>query len=269
MVYRTSRIDVKGPARRHDCPLVFGRSLVCSAPSGLLAEQVVTAVYHSRMKPGFPPGDDETSAAIRGFDRASTELGVVEDWDDALSALGALMLGSAQPMFMAWGPRQVMALQSSLCAYPRKEHPSEQFCELATFGHVLGRVMTMLEIVSIALGRAGRLVRWDPDDQPWLAPRQLVEDEREAGHSTRANRHLQTFRQDTSRTARFSRIDLRRENRADQIIQGALALQGSFSDRLRPDQLIGAPESAHPALNGGGKISRGRRSVIFWAQSGS
>jgi PAS domain S-box-containing protein len=78
----------------------------------------------SRMKPGFPPGDDKMSASIRDFDWASTELGVVEDWDDALRALVALMLGSAQPMFMAWGRDKVWLYNQAFVPILGKKHPS-------------------------------------------------------------------------------------------------------------------------------------------------
>jgi two-component sensor histidine kinase/PAS domain-containing protein len=80
---------------------------------------VTTAVRTS-----FPPGDDDMSSAIRGFDWASTELGVIEDWSDALKALVALMLGSAQPMFMAWGRDKVWLYNQAFVPILGKKHPA-------------------------------------------------------------------------------------------------------------------------------------------------
>ena len=95
-----------------------------------------------------------------------------------------------------------------------------------------------------------------------------MEDKREAGRGADTNRQLRTFRQDPGRAAGSGWIDVRRQNRTDQIIQGGLAY-GSFSYGPRPDQLMGGGERGQPAMNCRSKISRGRRSVIFWAQSRS
>lgn len=64
------------------------------------------------------------SVAIRGFDWASTELGDVEHWSDALRALVALMLGSAQPMFIAWGRDKVWLYNSAVLPLLGTKHPS-------------------------------------------------------------------------------------------------------------------------------------------------
>jgi two-component sensor histidine kinase len=72
---------------------------------------------------GFPPGDDVMSDAIRSFDWGSTELGTVEGWPDALRTLVALMLGSAQPMFMAWGRDKVWLYNQACIPILGEKHP--------------------------------------------------------------------------------------------------------------------------------------------------
>lgn len=71
----------------------------------------------------FPPGEDDMSVAIRNFDWASTELGIIHDWTDALKALVALMLGSAQPMFMAWGCEKVWLYNQACIPILGEKHP--------------------------------------------------------------------------------------------------------------------------------------------------
>ena len=43
-------------------------------------------------------------AQIRAFDWAATSLGAPDGWPQPLRSFVALMLASAQPMFLAWGP---------------------------------------------------------------------------------------------------------------------------------------------------------------------
>jgi PAS domain S-box-containing protein len=51
-------------------------------------------------------GGGEMGAQIRAFDWAATSLGAPEGWPQPLRSFVALMLASAQPVFLAWGPER-------------------------------------------------------------------------------------------------------------------------------------------------------------------
>lgn len=72
----------------------------------------------------FPPGSDEMSINTRAFDWAATSLGPIEDWSDSLRALVAMMLGSAQPMFMAWGEERRWFYNEAFIPILGVKHPS-------------------------------------------------------------------------------------------------------------------------------------------------
>ncbi len=78
----------------------------------------------SRAMRGFPPGDDGMHAAVRRFDWAATELGEISTWSDALKALVAVMLGSPQPMFMAWGRDKVWLYNEACIPILGEKHPA-------------------------------------------------------------------------------------------------------------------------------------------------
>ncbi|HRE44992.1 MAG TPA: hypothetical protein PKY87_13620 [Terricaulis sp.] len=46
--------------------------------------------------------------AIRAYDWSSTSLGPIEKWPSALKAVVGMMLGSAFPKCIAWGPDLIM-----------------------------------------------------------------------------------------------------------------------------------------------------------------
>ena len=52
----------------------------------------------------FLQGDTEMSRRIKAHDWASSPIGEPRDWPQALKALVGVLLGSNQPMFVAWGP---------------------------------------------------------------------------------------------------------------------------------------------------------------------
>ena len=72
----------------------------------------------------FPPGSDEMSVNTRTFDWAATSLGPIENWPDSLRALVAMMLGSAQPMFMAWGDERLWLYNHAFTPILGNKHPS-------------------------------------------------------------------------------------------------------------------------------------------------
>lgn len=118
---------------------------------------------------GFPPGDDDMSVAIQSFDWASTELGIIDDWTDALKALVAMMLGSAQPMFMAWGRDKVWLYNEAFIPILGEKHPlalgsrtaevwAEAWCDLEPlFDNVYGGEPVHMDDFSVKIYRNGRL----------------------------------------------------------------------------------------------------------------
>jgi hypothetical protein len=81
--------------------------------------------FRSRLElNSFPPGSDEMSVNTRTFDWAATSLGPIENWPDSLRALVAMMLGSAQPMFMAWGDERLWLYNHAFSPILGNKHPS-------------------------------------------------------------------------------------------------------------------------------------------------
>ena len=52
----------------------------------------------------WPAGASEMATRIRSFDWAATPLGPIVDWPPTLKPVVELMLASAQPVYIAWGP---------------------------------------------------------------------------------------------------------------------------------------------------------------------
>lgn len=75
--------------------------------------------------PGF---DAPMSDRIRDYDWSATPLGPAKDWPHLLKTLVDLMMSSAQPMFMAWGPRQIWFYNDAFTPILGSKHP-----------HALGR----------------------------------------------------------------------------------------------------------------------------------
>lgn len=63
------------------------------------------------MMPAWLHGDGTMAACIRAHDWAATPLGPVETWPQTLRTAVSLMLGAAQPVYIAWGARAHLALQ--------------------------------------------------------------------------------------------------------------------------------------------------------------
>ena len=81
--------------------------------------------FRSRLElNSFPPGSDEMSVNTRTFDWAATSLGPIGNWPDFLRALVAMMLGSAQPMFMAWGDERLWLYNHAFTPILGNKRPS-------------------------------------------------------------------------------------------------------------------------------------------------
>ncbi len=62
-------------------------------------------------------------AAVRAFDWTRTALGVPAAWPTPLKTLVAVMLGSNQPMFIAWGTEQILFYNDAYAAILANKHP--------------------------------------------------------------------------------------------------------------------------------------------------
>ncbi len=62
-------------------------------------------------------------AAVRAFDWERTALGAPAAWPTPLKTLVAVMLGSNQPMFIAWGGEQILFYNDAYAAILANKHP--------------------------------------------------------------------------------------------------------------------------------------------------
>ncbi len=63
-------------------------------------------------------------ALMRAHDWGATPLGPPEEWPEALKTTVAIMLGSRQPMFVAWGPARTMLYNDSYAVLCGGRHPA-------------------------------------------------------------------------------------------------------------------------------------------------
>jgi PAS domain S-box-containing protein len=73
---------------------------------------------------GFLADGGQMGAAIRGFDWAHSPLGSPEGWPTALKTLVGVMLGSNQPMFVAWGSTPILLYNDPYAAVLAQKHPA-------------------------------------------------------------------------------------------------------------------------------------------------
>lgn len=69
-------------------------------------------------------GGGETGALIRAHDWTNTPLGAPSGWPVALKTLVGVMLGSNQPMFVAWGPDRVLIYNDAYIDILAGKHPA-------------------------------------------------------------------------------------------------------------------------------------------------
>ena len=73
--------------------------------------------------PRFLAGNSEMAGRLRAFDWTASPLGAPETWPAALRTLVALLIRSAQPMFLAWGPDQVWLYNDAFIPVLGAKHP--------------------------------------------------------------------------------------------------------------------------------------------------
>jgi PAS domain S-box-containing protein len=73
--------------------------------------------------PSFLGGGGETGALIRAYDWSASPLRAPASWPQPLKTLVGVMLGSAQPMFIAWGPERIMLYNQGYAPLLGQRHP--------------------------------------------------------------------------------------------------------------------------------------------------
>lgn len=74
--------------------------------------------------PWFLHGGGEAGALLRAIDWSTHPLGPPEAWPSVVQACAAIMLGSRQPMFMAWGPQHHTIYNDAYAEICGKRHPA-------------------------------------------------------------------------------------------------------------------------------------------------
>src|SRR5689334_6305226 len=72
----------------------------------------------------FLSGGGEMGERIRNFDWTTTPLGDPEGWDHGLKTCVRIILTSAQPMFVWWGPSLVNIYNDSYAQFLGIKHPT-------------------------------------------------------------------------------------------------------------------------------------------------
>jgi PAS domain S-box-containing protein len=71
----------------------------------------------------FLSGGGRMGVLIRAQDWAATPLGPAHAWSQVLKTLVSIMLGSSQPMFIAWGPKRVVLYNDAYSEILAQKHP--------------------------------------------------------------------------------------------------------------------------------------------------
>jgi PAS domain S-box-containing protein len=83
---------------------------------------------HGRPDPKAPPdflaGGGRMGESIRAHDWSATPLGLPHAWSQALKTLVSVMLGSSQPMFIAWGHERTLLYNDGYAEILAQKHPA-------------------------------------------------------------------------------------------------------------------------------------------------
>ena len=128
------------------------------------------------LEDAWPRGNGEMAARIRGHDWSSTQLGALGDWPQPLKTAVDIMLGSAMPIGIYWGPDLVLLYNDAWCDLILDKHPAalgrparESFAEIWTeleprFAGVLaGHGASRADDQFLPLHRRGRI------DEAWFS----------------------------------------------------------------------------------------------------
>src|SRR5919112_83073 len=83
---------------------------------------------HRRLNPSkgldFLSGGGEMGTLVRAHDWSATPLGSPDGWPQELKTLVGVMLGSNQPMFIAWGEARTLLYNDAYAEILARKHPS-------------------------------------------------------------------------------------------------------------------------------------------------
>lgn len=104
------------------CPLKVAESCQIQDPSPqAMPNTSVAAAAVVESNPGRPPG---LAALIAAEDWAATPLGPRATWPTPLHTLVEVLLGSSQPMFVAWGERRTLIYNDAYTEILAAKHPA-------------------------------------------------------------------------------------------------------------------------------------------------
>ncbi len=75
-------------------------------------------------RPDFLSGGGKIGALMRAHNWSATPLGPPELWQEGLKTLVGVMLGSNQPMFIAWGPERTLLYNDAYAEILARKHPA-------------------------------------------------------------------------------------------------------------------------------------------------
>jgi PAS domain S-box-containing protein len=73
---------------------------------------------------GFLPHGSAVAALMRRHDWTATPLGPPDRWPQPVRTLAGVMLGSSQPMFLAWGPERTLLYNDAYVSILAAKHPA-------------------------------------------------------------------------------------------------------------------------------------------------
>lgn len=71
----------------------------------------------------FIVGESELAGHIRAHAWDKTELGAPDAWPEALKTLVSVMLAGNQPMYVVWGPSQLLLYNDQYISVLQGHHP--------------------------------------------------------------------------------------------------------------------------------------------------
>jgi hypothetical protein len=72
----------------------------------------------------FLSGSGELGTLMRAHNWSATPLGAPQLWQEGLKTLVGVMLGSNQPMFIAWGPERTLLYNDAYAEILVRKHPA-------------------------------------------------------------------------------------------------------------------------------------------------